>query len=154
MNKILQKLNGLFISIINWSIVLFNFCDAPVKLIVRFYLAKLFFFSGLTKVTNWENTIFLFKHEYKINYISPEIAALFGTAAEFIFPAMLIVGLGTRFAAFGIVLMTAMIEFSYMHHNNHYYWLMLAGMLVTTSSGKWSVDHYIANKNGGSKAKR
>ena len=70
-------------------------------LAIRLYVARVFLLSGLTKIQDWNITLALFENEYRVPLLSPAMAATFGTAAELVLPALLAVGLGTRFAALG-----------------------------------------------------
>jgi len=72
-------------------------------LALRLYVARVFLLSGLTKTHDWNTTIALFENEYHVPVLSPAIAALLGTAAELGLPILLILGLGTRFAALALL---------------------------------------------------
>ena len=69
---------------------------------IRLYIAKVFFLSGLTKIRDWDTTLTLFREEYHVPVLPPELAAFMGAAGELVLPVFLAVGLGTRFAAFGL----------------------------------------------------
>ena len=71
-------------------------------LAARLYVAKVFFWSGLTKLRDWEITVALFQDEYQVPLLPPEVAAMAGTAGELLLPALLALGLGGRFAAAGL----------------------------------------------------
>src|SRR6185295_8460681 len=70
-----------------------------VDLIVRLWVAMVFFKSGLTKIQSWDTTVLLFTNEYHVPLLPPEIAALLGTTAELVLPVFLALGLGGRLAA-------------------------------------------------------
>ena len=76
-------------------------------LLARLYVAQVFFMSGLTKIRDWEITVSLFTDEYKVPYLSPELAALLGTAGELVLPVLLVFGLMGRFAALGLFVVNA-----------------------------------------------
>src|SRR6185437_14923481 len=69
-------------------------------LIARFWLAKIFFLSGLSKVYDWNTTMVMFQNQYAVPLMNPVIAAYVGTFAEFFLPFVLILGLGGRFFIF------------------------------------------------------
>ena len=48
----------------------------------RLYLAQVFFLAGLTKVRDWDITLLLFTEEYNVPLLSPEVAAVLGTAGS------------------------------------------------------------------------
>ena len=72
-------------------------------LVQRFGIASVFFLSGRTKVggtlTITDSTYELFRTDYALPLIDPEIAAHAATYSEHLFPVMLALGFGTRFAA-------------------------------------------------------
>ena len=79
-----------------------NALQGVAALLARLYVAKVFFMSGLTKLRDWDITLALFMDEYKVPLLSPEVAAVMGTAGELALPVLLVFGLGTRFAALGL----------------------------------------------------
>ncbi|MBP2157683.1 MULTISPECIES: DoxX family protein [Asticcacaulis] len=116
-------------------------------LAARLWLAKFFFFSGLTKLASWTTTIALFSDEYKVPVLPPEIAALMATAAELSLPVLLVLGLLTRFAAAGLFVMTTVIAvFVYPDAPENVYILLLSAVLVATGSGRFGADYWIARK--------
>ena len=67
--------------------------------VLRLYVGRVFFASGLIKLSNWDATLALFANEYHVPVLSPHLAAILGTAAEVGLPVFLVLGLGTRFMA-------------------------------------------------------
>jgi len=66
--------------------------------------------------------------------------------AEFILPIMLVLGLGTRFAALGLLIMTALIQIYVMPQalwSAHVYWASMLLVLLSLGAGQISVDHII-----------
>lgn len=116
-------------------------------LAARAAVAAIFFLSGRTKVEGWftlkDSTIELFRYEYMLPLIPPEIAAPMATFAEHALPLLLVAGLFTRFAALGLLAMTAVIEiFVYPQAwPTHLSWAALLLPLVAQGPGKFSLDH-------------
>ena len=77
--------------------------DGLIALAARIAVAAIFFLSGRTKVdgllTVNDNAYTLFREEYKVPLLPPELAAHLATYAEHLFPALLVVGLLTRLSA-------------------------------------------------------
>ncbi len=128
----------------------FNFAEKYIMsllvLIMRLWIARIFWNSGLTKISNWQTTLFLFKHEYKVPVIPIELAAFSSTAIELIVPPLLCIGLMSRISAVALLLMTIVIEFTYMSHTDHIYWSMLLGTIICYGAGKLSLDYIVFNK--------
>lgn len=85
-----------------------------IALLLRAGIAAVFWQSGRTKVEGWlsvtDNAIALFRDEYKLPFVPPEVAAYAGAYAEHLLPLLLVLGLGTRWAALGLLGMTAVIQ--------------------------------------------
>lgn len=117
-----------------------------LMLLMRFWMAQIFWYSGLTKISNWQATVFLFKDEYKVPVIPPEIAALLSTGVELAAPILLIFGLATRLTTLPMLAMTVVIQFTYEYSNEHYYWAMLLLAILCYGPGPLSVDNLIKRK--------
>lgn len=107
---------------------------------VRFWIAYVFFASGLTKIDDFDTTVFLFEEEYSVPLLSPYLAALSATFFELAMPVLLAIGFATRFAALPLLVMTAVIQFTYQEHVQHLYWALLLLGLILQGAGKWSLD--------------
>jgi putative oxidoreductase len=120
-----------------------------LALAARFSIAGIFFMSGRTKVEGWlsvsENAVALFADEYKVPLLSSELAAHLATYAEHLFPALLVLGLFTRFAALALLGMTAVIQlFVYpAAWATHLSWAGLLLYLAGRGAGAWSLDRML-----------
>ncbi len=85
-----------------------------LALVDRIGIAAIFWMSGRTKVDGWltvsDSAYELFRTEYKLPLVPPEIAAHLAAYAEHLFPVLLVLGLFTRFAALSLLGMTLVIE--------------------------------------------
>ncbi|QLQ20185.1 MAG: DoxX family protein [Exiguobacterium profundum] len=81
---------------------------------LRLFPAAVFFSSGRTKVEGLlhikDSTWFLFQNDYALPLIPPGIAAVMATAAEHVFPVLLVLGLFTRASALALLGMTLVIQ--------------------------------------------
>ena len=81
-------------------------------------------------------TFTAFLTQYAPLPVPPVLAAYLVSYAEFILPVMLVLGLGTRFAALGLLIMTALIQIYVMPQalwTVHVYWAAI--LLVLLSRG-------------------
>jgi putative oxidoreductase len=108
---------------------------------MRIWIAAIFWYSGLSKIDDWDTTLFLFEEEYMVPFISATFAAYSATFLELLCPVLLLLGLGTRIAALPLIAMTAVIQFTYLPHEQHYYWGFLLLSLVVFGAGRLSLDH-------------
>lgn len=122
-----------------------------ILLIARLGIASVFFLSGRTKVDGWltitPGTYELFRSEYALPLLPPELAAHLATYAEHLFPVLLVLGLLTRVSALALLGMTAVIEiFVYPDAwSTHLSWAALLLLLIGRGAGRWSVDRHISN---------
>jgi putative oxidoreductase len=117
-------------------------------LLARLWIAKIFFLAGLTKIRDWEVTLLLFTEEYRVPLLPPAVAAFMGTAGELILPILLLVGLGTRFAALGLFIVNVVAVISYPGLSGvamelHAYWAMLMAALLIFGAGHYSLDNWL-----------
>jgi putative oxidoreductase len=119
---------------------------ALLQLVARFGIAAIFFLSGRTKVHGFltikASTYELFRSEYALPLIPPELAAHLATYAEHLCPLLLVLGLFTRPAAAVLLGMTAVIEiFVYPDAwPTHLSWAGLLLPLIAYGAGAWSLD--------------
>lgn len=120
---------------------------------LRVALAVPFFRSGLTK---WDGFLslspgarYLFTEEFRLHilggaypYPAPILAATLAGIGEIALPILLVLGLGTRFAALGILAMTAVIQLTVPEGwaNFHLPWAAMALALVVYGGGTLSLD--------------
>jgi putative oxidoreductase len=126
-------------------------------LALRLYIASVFFKAGLTKIEDWDTTLFLFAEEYSVPLLPPALAAFLGTAGELLLPPLLAVGLAGRFAALGLTVVNAMALLAYpalwvfdcpAAVQSHLWWG--AGLLVVLAfgPGMLSADHWLVRRRG------
>jgi putative oxidoreductase len=119
-----------------------------VALVTRFAVAGVFWRSGQTKVSGFsirEETFFLFREEYKVPLLPPDLAAYLSTTAEHILPVLLLVGLASRLSALGLFGMTMVIQLFVFPHAwpEHVQWAAMLGLIVARGPGSVSLDHVI-----------
>ena len=124
-----------------------NALQPAAQLAARWYVAAVFFRSGLTKLDDWETTLTLFMDEYHVPLLNPTVAAWLGTGAELVLPVLLVIGLGGRFAAAGLFILNAVALISLMDvapaaFQQHMFWGSLLAALLLWGPGQWSVDRF------------
>lgn len=125
-------------------------------LVLRFALAVPFWRSGLTKWDGFLNVSFgaeqLFAEEFKLHifgaeipYPAPELVATLSAIAEVSFPVLLVLGFGARYAALGLLGMTAIIQLTVPDGwaNFHLPWAAMALAIMTFGPGKIALDYVL-----------
>tara|TARA_R110002095_G_scaffold216227_1_gene212592 strand:- start:1074 stop:1382 length:309 start_codon:yes stop_codon:yes gene_type:complete len=92
---------------------------------------------------DWDSTIFLFTEVHPVPYLSPETAAVLGTAGELGLSTLLALGLFGRFSAFGLLVMTAVIQIVMPTPQVHLIWAIMLGTIFARGAGSLSVDTFL-----------
>jgi putative oxidoreductase len=117
-----------------------------LALATRVGVAAIFFYSGRTKVEGFltvtDSAYELFRTEYKLPFVPPEIAAHLAAYSEHLFPLLLVLGLFTRLSALALLGMTLVIQvFVYPDAwPTHLSWAALLLYLVGRGGGRLSLD--------------
>ena len=122
-----------------------RFPPSILQLTFRIAIAAVFWSSGLTKIASWDTTIALFRDEYMVPLLPPEIAAVISATFELSCSALIVIGLATRLATGPLLGMTFVIEvFVYPEYwAQHLMWASVLLFLLTKGAGVFSLDHYV-----------
>ncbi len=139
--------------------------ESLVAFIARFSIAATFWKSGQTKVDGFAvdiversfnfgwpslapSTVDLFRDEYRLPLVPPEIAAPMAAFAEHLFPVLILLGLATRLSATALLVMTLVIQlFVYPDaYATHGTWAAVLLYLMLRGPGRFSLDHFVAQR--------
>lgn len=142
-----------------WSVLRWDW----IALLARFAIAGVFWLSGQTKIEGlqidlvqgrfelgWphlaDSAVALFQDEYRLPLLPPEIAAVLAALGEHLLPVLLLVGLGTRLAAGGLLAMTAVIQLLVYPGAwpTHGTWAAVLLTLMALGPGRYSLDAALA----------
>jgi putative oxidoreductase len=144
---VVQRLNATVCAIARPSIT---------QLVLRFGLAVPFWRSGVNK---WDGFLqlsdvatLLFSTEFKLHlpggpysFPAPEVMAFAAGVAEILLPILLMLGLVTRLAALGLLVMTLVVELTVPDGwPVHVTWAAMALGIMTWGPGRISVDYWVA----------
>lgn len=131
------------------------------QLLLRITVALPFWQSGLTK---WDGFLqlspaarYLFASEFRLHLFGAQVAYPFPGAtaflaglAEICLPLLLVLGLGTRFAAFGLLVMTGVIQITVPDGwlTYHLPWAAMLLPILAYGPGRVSVDDWLARRLG------
>ncbi len=120
-----------------------------IGLVARLGVAGVFFQSARTKVDGLihitDGTYTLFREEYHLPLIPPDLAAHLATYAEHLFSILLVLGLFTRAPALAFLGMTLVIEiFVYPDAwPTHLSWAGLLIYLIARGGGRFALDRLL-----------
>ncbi len=122
-----------------------------IALLSRVAVANVFWRSGQTKVEGFhirDATFFLFRDEYKVPLLPPDLAAYVATVAEHVFPVLLVIGLASRLSAAGLLGMTLVIQLFVFPDGwpEHILWFALLLLIMARGPGVVSLDRLLWNR--------
>jgi len=134
--------------VVNARQLLGQFPLSVIELAMRVGVASVFFKSGLSKIASWDLTVQLFADEYKVPFLSPDVAAYLGTFNELVCSVMVAVGIAARFGAAALLGMTLVIQtFVYPENwSEHLLWASILAYVLSRGAGALSVDYLVARK--------
>jgi putative oxidoreductase len=128
------------------------------QLALRFGLAVPFWRSGVNKWDGFlqlnEVAVFLFSSEFMLHlpggpypYPAPGVVAFAAGSAEILLPILLVLGLATRLAGFGLLVMTIVIQLTVPDGwPIHITWAAMALAVIAYGGGQISLDAIIARR--------
>lgn len=151
-----------FLQLIQRAVGLFQLLPASLTLLVlRFAAAIPFWRSGVNK---WDGflelspgTRWLFENQFQLHIFGetypmpmPVLNAYLAGIGEIVLPILLVLGLGTRFAAFGLLIMTGVIQLTVPDAwpTHHLPWAAMLLALMNWGPGKIAIDHALARWYG------
>jgi len=122
-------------------------------LATRFYVGWQFWKSGWLKVSAWSTTLDLFRTEYHVPLLPPDVAAVAGASGELFFPALLFLGLFSRVGALGAFFVNGMAVISYRQVllaegseaalGQHVLWGFMLLVLALCGPGRIALDAWL-----------
>ena len=131
-----------------WRARLDAFPQSLLQLFMRFSIFWVFWRSGALKAANMEQATGLFREEYQLPLLPPELAAYLGTAVELAAPCFILVGLFTRLAALPLIVLTLTIQFLvyWNDYPSHLLWVAILVFILVRGPGPWSLDALLFKK--------
>src|SRR6516162_1333697 len=126
-----------------------------VQLVIRVALAVPFWRSGILKWNGFlklsDTAVTLFTDEFMLHlpggpyhFPAPAVMAFLSGCGEIMFPILLVLGLGTRFAALGLLFMTLIVELTVPDGwPIHITWAAMALGIMAWGPGRISIGHVV-----------
>lgn len=122
---------------------------------LRFALAVPFWRSGVNKWDGFlqlnDTAVFLFSSEFQLHlpggpypFPAPAAMAFASGSAEILLPILLVLGLASRFAALGLLIMTVVVQLTVpLGWPIHVTWAAMALGIMAWGPGRLSLDHWL-----------
>ncbi len=123
-----------------------------LQFLMRLSIAAVFWHSGMTKLASWQTTVVLFRDEYALPLLRPELAATLAAIVELTCPVLLFFGLFTRLATLPMLGMTFVIEALVYPEQwvEHLMWATILLFILLRGPGAWSLDRILVRSLFGS----
>jgi putative oxidoreductase len=149
-------------TIIDQAVVIIRRIAQPslAQFMLRLALAVPFWKSGILKWDGFlqlnDTAIYLFTDEFKLHlpggpydFPAPAVMAFLSGCGEIVFPVLLVFGLGTRFAASGLLFMTCIVELTVPDGwPVHLTWAAMALAIMAWGPGRLSIDQALYRLRG------
>ena len=117
--------------------------DPAIKLLLRCWIAALFFRSGVMKISNFDMTEMLFQARSAQSLLPPELAARLTILVELACLIFLVLGAGTRITAILLIGLIAVVDPTFQHQIDLAYYLMVLGLIALHGPGALSLDSLV-----------
>jgi putative oxidoreductase len=153
----MNPLLSLHLQLSRFNAALTTWGGALMSLALRLFVGWQFFKAGTAKIRDWDATLSLFRDEYHVPVLPPDLAAYMGAGGELFLPLLLFVGLLSRPAALALFAVNLMAVISYPQLfsfecpaaiNDHFYWGLSLLVLAAFGPGRFSLDALLARKYG------
>src|SRR6266446_323142 len=118
--------------------------DPAIKLLLRCWIAALFFRSGVMKISNLDMTQMLFHARSAQWLLPPELAARLTILLELGCLIFLVLGAGTRITAILLIGLVTVVDPTFQHQIDLAYYLMVLGLIALHGPGALSLDNLVA----------
>lgn len=145
----MKSMLSLYRATFRFDTLLADWGGSLLSLALRLYVGAVFFKAGMIKLHDWSATLALFRDEYHVPLLPPELASIMGATGEVCLPLLLWSGVLSRPAALGLFFVNLMAVISYPQLfsfecpaaiNDHFYWGILLLVIAAFGPGRASVD--------------
>jgi NADH dehydrogenase/putative oxidoreductase len=126
-----------------WSSCFEGLAWPYIELVIRLWIAKLFFVFGIQQLMDWQLTLGVASQENPMPFLSPAAAAFVSTGIYLVCAALLAMGFMTRYAALPLLMLAFVTQLRYEPFDTQLFWMALSGWFVIYGAGPISLDHLL-----------
>jgi putative oxidoreductase len=119
---------------------------AVLQLTLRISVGAIYWNAGLTKIASWQTTVVLFRDEYRVPLLPPELAASMATIVELSCPILLFLGLAARLATLPMLAQALVIQIFVYPEDwiEHLTWVSMLLFILTRGPGAIALDRFLS----------
>src|SRR5258708_37249969 len=124
-----------------WNSLAHRLAWPYVELIIRLWIAKLFFFFGIQQLMHW--TAALVDEENPSPLLAPIVSGYLSTGANLLCAIVLALGAMTRYASLPLLILAVIAQFLFEPFDPQLFWIALFCWYVIHGAGPISIDNWL-----------
>src|SRR5277367_6260372 len=114
-----------------------------VELVIRLWVAKLFFFFGMQQLMHWTAALQLANEENPFPLLAPTVSAYLSTGANLVCAILLALGAMTRYASVPLLILAVITQIRFEPFDTQLFWIALFCWYVIHGAGPISFDQLL-----------
>src|ERR1700723_3273122 len=126
-----------------WNLLAHRLAWPYVELLIRLWIAKLFFLFGVRELMVWTTTLQIVVEQNPFPALAPTVSAYLSTGADLICAILLALGFMTRYASLPLLILAAITQFRFEPFDTQLFWIALFCWYVIHGAGPISLDNLL-----------
>src|SRR5271170_1672297 len=126
-----------------WNTLAHRLAWPYVELIIRLWIAKLFFFFGMQQLMHWTAALQIVDEDNPFPLLAPIVSAYLSTGANLLCAILLALGAMTRYASFPLLILAVITQIRFEPFDTQLFWIGLFCWYVIHGAGPISLDHLL-----------
>jgi putative oxidoreductase len=126
-----------------WNSLALRLAWPYVELIIRLWIAKLFFFFGIQQLMHWTATLQIVDEENPFPLLAPIVSAYLSTGANLLCAILLALGAMTRYASLPLLILAVITQFRFEPFDTQLFWIALFCWYFVHGAGPISLDRLL-----------
>ena len=126
-----------------WNSLAHRLAWPYAELLIRLWIAKLFFFFGVQQLMHWSVAVQDVSEDNPFPLLAPIVSAYLSTGANLICAILLVLGFMTRYASLPLLILAAITQLRFEPFDTQLFWIALFGWYVIHGAGLISLDHLL-----------
>jgi putative oxidoreductase len=126
-----------------WNSLAYKLAWPYVELLIRLWIAKLFFFFGVQELMHWTAALQIADEQNPFPLLAPIVSAYLSTGADLICAILLALGFMSRYASLPLLILAAITQLRFEPFDTQLFWIALFCWYAIHGAGPISLDHLL-----------
>jgi len=126
-----------------WNSLAYRLAWPYVELIIRLWIAKLFFSFGIQQLMHWTAALQVVNEQNPFPLLAPMVSAYLSTGANLLCATLLALGAMTRYASLPLLIFAVITQFRFEPFDTQLFWIALFCWYVIHGAGPISIDNWL-----------